>query len=88
MQVSLRQLLVICLVVSLSIGTAVNTFRNLRLRSQLDQLRYTNRKLEADVQRTRESARFSERVLNGPQRVRDSAATILVPGSRASGAIK
>lgn len=88
MQVSLRQLLVTVLIVSLSVGAAVNTLRYVRLRWEFDLQLAENRRLEADVQKGRDSALVNENFLNSSQLIRDAAATILVPGPRASRASK
>jgi hypothetical protein len=74
MQISLRQLLVIVLAVSLLLGAAVNSVRSAVLYLQVARLRVDYQMLQpAKVEQQRERADFNERVLNSSQAGRDSA---------------
>jgi hypothetical protein len=80
MQISLRQLLVFGIVLSLLLGAVVNTPRYLRLCFQFAMLQGENRRLEAEVQRHHGMVVLSKKALNSSQSVREAAATFFTPG--------
>jgi hypothetical protein len=82
MQISLRQLLMIVLIVSLLLGAAVNTVRSAVLFLEVTRLRIDYHMLQpAKVEQQREQADFNEQVLNSTQAGRDSA-DIIFPKPR------
>lgn len=64
MKFSLRLLLVLSLVLSLTVVSAVNQCRNLWLQSKLEMVKYQNKTLEARVKPHRTWAALSKRVLS------------------------
>lgn len=82
MQISLRQLLVIVLVVSLLLGAAVNTVRSAVVFLEVTRLRIDYHMLQpAKVEQQREQTDFHEQLLNSSQAGRDSA-DIIFPKPR------